>query len=90
MVLCCADIRSDQHDSHKFEAQAVTWQAGSHQPDCQAALTVAHDVLSYGGDQVAIVSPLDTERRMRRDGQQAPAEWMTRSISGGRHERGPT
>ncbi len=66
-----------------LEAQAVTWQAGSHQPDCLAALVVAHDLLTHGGG-ITIVSPLDTGRRMRRDGQHAPPEWMTRSLSGDR------
>ena len=32
-----------------FEAQAVTWQAGAHQPDCIAAAVIAHDVLTHGG-----------------------------------------
>lgn len=31
-----------------LEAQAVLWQAGQHQSDCLAALTVAHDVLVHG------------------------------------------
>jgi len=30
-----------------FEAAAVTWQAGQHQPDALAALVVAHDVLVH-------------------------------------------
>lgn len=64
-----------------FEAQAVTWQAGAHQPDCIAAAVIAHDVLTHGGG-ITLVSPLDVERRMRRGGQRAPS-WMARSVSGG-------
>lgn len=63
-----------------FEAQAVTWQAGSHQPDCLAAAVICHDVLTHGSG-ITIVSPLDIERRVRR-GQHAPS-WMTRSLGGG-------
>lgn len=42
--------------------------AGTHQPDCLAALTVAHDVLAHSTGSVTIVSPLDIERSMRRSG----------------------
>lgn len=31
----------------KFEAKAVTWQPGQHQPDCVAALVIGHDVCVY-------------------------------------------
>ena len=65
-----------------IEAQAVLWQAGAHQPDCLAALTVAHDVLAHSAGRVTIVSPWDTERRMRA-GRSAPPAWMRRSIGGG-------
>ncbi len=34
-----------------FEAAAVTWQAGQHQPDSLAALVVAHDVLVHAAGQ---------------------------------------
>lgn len=34
-----------------FEAGAVTWQAGQHQPDALAALVVAHDVLVHAAGQ---------------------------------------
>ncbi len=64
-----------------LEAQAVTWQAGAHQPDCLAALVVAHDLLTHGG-VITVASPLDAERRMRRGGHHAPS-WMTRSLNGG-------
>ena len=64
-----------------FEAQALTWQAGQHQPDCLAAAVIAHDVLTHGGG-ITIVSPLDAERRARRGGRQAPS-WMARSVGGG-------
>ena len=55
-----------------FEAAAVTWQAGQHQPDSLAALVVAHDVLVHAAaHQSCIVSPLDTARRAR-EGQMPP------------------
>ena len=63
-----------------LEAQAVLWQAGQHQPDCLAALTVAHDVLVHGAGGVTIVSPLDVERRMRQGQVPQPPAWMTRRI----------
>ena len=65
-----------------LEAQAVLWQAGQHQPDCLAALTVAHDVLVHGAGGVTIVSPLDVERRMRQGAVPQPPAWMTRRIGG--------
>jgi hypothetical protein len=64
-----------------FEAQAVTWQAGAHQPDCLAAAVVAHDTLTHGAG-MTVVSPLDIERRMLRGGQHAPT-WMARRVGGG-------
>lgn len=67
-----------------LEAQAHLWQAGQHQPDCLAALTVAHDVLVHGGGRVTIVSPLDVERRMRQGAVPQPPAWMTRGIGGRR------
>lgn len=67
-----------------LEAQAVLWQGNRHQPDCLAALTVAHDVLTAGFGRVEIVSPLDAERRFR-ENRQAPApEWMRRQLGGPR------
>lgn len=36
----------------EFEESAVGWQAGQHQPDCLAALVVAHDVLVSGAGGV--------------------------------------
>lgn len=67
-----------------LEAQAVLWQGNKHQPDCLAALTVAHDVLTAGLGRVEIVSPPDTERRVR-ENRQAPApEWMRRQLGGPR------
>jgi hypothetical protein len=67
-----------------LEAQAVLWQGGQHQPDCLAALTVAHDVLVHGAGRVTIVSPLDVERRMRQGAVPQPPAWMTRRIGGRR------
>jgi hypothetical protein len=69
-----------------FEAQAVAWQSGQHQPDSLAAATVAFDVLSNAvGKQWSFASPIDTERR-RREGRAIPPppEWMSRRIGGGR------
>jgi phage terminase large subunit-like protein len=63
-----------------LEAQAVTWQAGNHQPDCLAALTVAHDVLAHNVVYVTIASPLDAARRAREGRMPAPPEWMRRRI----------
>ncbi|PBD11485.1 terminase family protein [Mycobacterium avium subsp. hominissuis] len=50
----------------EFEAQAVQWQSGQHQPDSLAAAVVAHDVLVHAlGQQWSFASPLDVERRAR-------------------------
>ena len=67
-----------------LQRQAVQWQVGAHQPDCLAALTVAHDVLVHGAGGVTIVSPLDVERRMRQGAVPQPPAWMTRRIGGRR------
>jgi hypothetical protein len=48
-----------------LETQATLWQAGTHQPDCLAALTVAFDVLTHGAGMVHIANPLDIERQLR-------------------------
>ncbi|BCI83458.1 hypothetical protein MTY66_50830 [Mycolicibacterium sp. TY66] len=65
-----------------FEAQAVAWQSGQHQPDSLAAATVAFDVLDHSiGQGMHIVSPWDVQRRRERGGHQPPA-WMTRKIGG--------
>ncbi|OBK97750.1 hypothetical protein A5645_05610 [Mycobacterium asiaticum] len=64
-----------------FEAQAVTWEAGQHQPDRVAAAVVAYDVLAHSmGQQWAIVSPLDIERRVREGKIGPPPAWMRRRI----------
>ncbi|MFA1701645.1 terminase large subunit domain-containing protein [Mycobacterium intracellulare] len=66
-----------------FEAQAVTWEAGQHQPDRVAAAVVAYDVLSHAiGQQMTIVTPLDAARRAREGRMPPPPAWMTRRISG--------
>lgn len=66
-----------------FEAQAVTWEAGQHQPDRVAAAVVAFDVLSHSiGQQMAIVTPLDAIRRAREGRMPPPPAWMTRRIGG--------
>ncbi|ANE80155.1 hypothetical protein A7U43_13260 [Mycobacterium adipatum] len=66
----------------EFEAQAVTWEAGQHQPDRVAAAVVAYDVLAHSiGQGMTIVSPLDTARRARDAGHRPPA-WMTRRVGG--------
>lgn len=66
-----------------FEAQAVAWQSGQHQPDSLAAAVVAHDVLTAGAGVVHFVSPLDTARRQR-EGKLPPPlpDWMRRKIGG--------
>lgn len=66
-----------------FEAQAVAWQSGQHQPDSLAAAVVAHDVLTAGAGVVHFVSPLDTARRQREGKLPPPPDWMRRKIGGG-------
>jgi hypothetical protein len=63
-----------------FEGQATRWQTGMHQPDCIAALTIAHDVLTHGVGQVTFVSPLDLARRAREGRMPPPSTWMRRRI----------
>lgn len=66
-----------------FEAQAVTWEAGQHQPDRVAAAVVAYDVLAHSiGRQWSIVTPLDVIREARQGKLPPPPEWMTRRIGG--------
>jgi hypothetical protein len=66
-----------------FEAQAVTWEAGQHQPDRVAAAVVAFDVLSHSaGHQVHFVTPIDAARRAREGRMPPPPAWMTRRIGG--------
>jgi hypothetical protein len=66
-----------------FEAQAVTWEAGQHQPDRVAAAVVAYDVLAHSiGQQWGFVSPIDAARRAREGRMPAPPAWMTRRIGG--------
>jgi len=67
-----------------LESQAVQWQAGQHQPDCLAALTIAHDVLTHGGHLV-VASPFDAARRAREGRIGAAPEWMRRRLGGGQH-----
>lgn len=65
-----------------FEAQAVAWQSGQHQPDSLAAATVAFDVLAHAiTEPMRIVSPIDAARRAREPGYRPPA-WMTRRVGG--------
>lgn len=64
----------------EFETQAVTWEAGQHQPDRVAAAVVAYDVLAHCiGEGMTIVSPIDTARRARERGHEPPA-WMRRRV----------
>ena len=79
-----------------LEERAVTWQAGQHQPDCLAALVVAHDVLIHAASQRwAIATPILGARlpgdpgvpssvRHRRGGQTVPPPpaWMRQRIDG--------
>ncbi|OPX12481.1 hypothetical protein [Mycobacterium sp. AT1] len=66
-----------------FEAQAVTWEAGQHQPDRVAAAVVAYDVLAHSiGQGMHIVSPLDAARRAREGRKSPPPAWMTRRVGG--------
>jgi hypothetical protein len=61
-----------------LEAQAVAWQAGAHQPDCIAALTICHDVLVHGAWAVTFASPVRAAQRASE-----PPAWMRRTIGGG-------
>lgn len=64
-----------------FEAQAVSWQSGQHQPDALAAATVAFDVLIHAaGAHVHLVSPLDAIRRGREGRMSPPPAWMRRRV----------
>jgi hypothetical protein len=66
-----------------FEAQAVAWQTGQHQPDSLAAAVVAHDVLVHSiGQQWGFASPLDSERRAREGIITSIPAWMRRTIAG--------
>ncbi|MDX1881845.1 terminase large subunit domain-containing protein [Mycolicibacterium sp. 120270] len=66
-----------------FEAQAVAWQSGQHQPDSLAAAVVAHDVLAHSiGQQWGFSSPLGTERRAREGTITAIPAYLRRSIGG--------
>lgn len=57
----------------ELEEAAVQWQQGQHQPDCLAALVVAHDVLIHAVGQIwNFVSPIDLEKR-RREMERDPA-----------------
>jgi hypothetical protein len=58
-----------------LETQATLWQAGSHQPDCLAALTVAFDVLTHGDGAVRVVDAVGLARRLPE-----PPAWMRRRI----------
>lgn len=50
-----------------LEAAAVLWQTGQHQPDCLAALVVAHDLLvQAAGSRVSIIAPDLTARIIER------------------------
>lgn len=65
----------------EFEAQAVAWQSGQHQPDSLAAAVVAHDVLVHSaGRQWSFASPVEIERRRREGGGKPPPDWMRRRI----------
>lgn len=66
-----------------FEAQAVAWQSGQHQPDSLAAAVVAHDVLAHSiGQQWGFASPVDSERRRRERRLAPPPAWIRRRIGG--------
>lgn len=66
-----------------FEAQAVTWEAGQHQPDRLAAAVVAYDVLAHSiGQGMYVVTPMDTARRAREGKMPPPPAWMRRRIGG--------
>ncbi|WP_255776054.1 terminase large subunit domain-containing protein [Mycobacteroides abscessus] len=66
-----------------LEQAAVTWQAGQHQPDCLAAVVVAHDVLVHAiGKQWGFASPLATERRAREGSITAIPAYLHRRIGG--------
>ncbi|MGH3556410.1 terminase large subunit domain-containing protein [Mycobacterium sp.] len=66
-----------------FEAQAVTWEAGQHQPDRVAAAVVAYDVLAHAvTEPMGIVTPLDTIRRAREGKMPPPPGHLRRRIGG--------
>lgn len=66
-----------------FEAQAVTWEAGQHQPDRVAAAVVAYDVLAHAvTEPMHIVTPMDVARRAREGKLPPPPAWMRRRIGG--------
>lgn len=53
----------------ELETAAVQWQAGQHQPDCLAALVIAHDVLApVAGHRAAFAVPDFTRRLTDRPG----------------------
>ena len=60
----------------------MRWQGTRHQPDCIAALTVAHDVPLHSIGHMHIVSMADIERRAREGRMLPPPAWMRRRIGG--------
>lgn len=59
-----------------LEQQAVTWQAGQHQPDALAALVVAHDVLVHAtGQTITLAAPVGVGGGSLRD--RAPVTAMS-------------
>lgn len=64
-----------------FEAQAIGWQAGQHQPDRVAAAVVGFDVLARSaGATIHLVSPLDVARRAREGLVPPPPEYLRRRL----------
>lgn len=63
-----------------FEARAVAWQSGQHQPDSLAALVVAHDVLvAAAGLEWDIAGPADLEQGAS-GGQVVSLDWMRERV----------
>jgi hypothetical protein len=56
----------------------------THQPDCIAAVVIAHDVLAHGAGYLTVASPIDTARRAREGRMPPPPLWMRSKIGGGR------
>ncbi|WP_137147101.1 terminase large subunit domain-containing protein [Mycolicibacterium sp. CR10] len=68
-----------------FEAQALTWEAGQHQPDRVAAAVVAYDVLAHSiGSGMRVVNMAKVAQRVSSGEAPVPA-WMRRKVQDGRY-----
>ena len=62
-----------------FEARAVTWQAGQHQPDSLAAFVIGHDVLVHAAGLEWEFSVPGEDAGVGLVGE--IYDWMSRSVS---------